>query len=460
MSRQRPRFDKPSKKGSKNPPVPLNAEDRRLANLNPAKPENRIAAYKAAIDKLEKQIKRLEPNFVGVNDLVSRIGIFTEFGFLEYLPAKAKLENLRRQKEVQELRLRTYKSSLNPSRKSQKRNEGKKGSNTPPATSEEPGAPPPTPGPPPVIYNAGAVKDAYFKMDQSLFKKQTDPKGYARGVTEIDGYIYSGNTPTATVINAIDLWKNSTSGKGMIQTYMPEGGFPPSYSTGETSGGFGDPKTMKRYGFQFLYNPGNITMTYGGVPDIDIGLLTSGKEEYNFMNPSIFKSGITFDVLINRMFDMQYLGPGGKLKGETQLSQIYSGKIPTDRDLKRIYNRGTMYDLEFLLQTMFGTAPLTTQLRDKTWDIGFLGPSPVEMHLGNKLRYKVLIESINVNHVIFDHRMVPLFTSVSISARRIPDYKVGEISDASQSSNITPRAPAGIPRSADAAERWIEGSRR
>jgi hypothetical protein len=97
-----------------------------------------------------------------------------------------------------------------------------------------------------------------------------------------------------------------------------------------------------------------------------------------------------------------------------------------------------MYDIEFLLQTMFSYSPLATELRNKTSDIGYLGAFPVEMHLGNKLRYVVIIDAINVRHAIFDHRMVPIYSTVSITARRIPDYLNSGVTDAAISGTITP----------------------
>ena len=176
--------------------------------------------------------------------------------------------------------------------------------------------------------------------------------------------------------------------------------------------------------------------------------MSSGTEDYLLTNPSVYRSEIKFQILLNRMSDIQYLGPGGKLKGPggtpigpeneaAAISRLYNGKLPTGKDLKKIYNRGTMYDLEFLLQTMFSYSPLATELRNKTSDIGYLGAFPVEMHLGNKLRYVVIIDSINVQHAIFDHRMVPIYSTVSISARRIPDYLNSGVTDASISSTIS-----------------------
>jgi hypothetical protein len=162
-------------------------------------------------------------------------------------------------------------------------------------------------------------------------------------------------------------------------------------------------------------------MSYGGVADVDPGMQSSGTEEFLLTNSSVFQSTIGIQVIINRMFDFQYINKTGVKSG--QISDFYAGNVPNNAEIKKIYNKGTMYDVEYLLQTMFPFEPYESQLRDKTSDIGFLGASPVELHLGNKLRYVAQINNISVNHVIFDNRMVPLFTTISISTNRIPDYK-------------------------------------
>jgi hypothetical protein len=210
----------------------------------------------------------------------------------------------------------------------------------------------------------------------------------------------------------------------MIQTWKnPANQFVSSSDSGLTPvAGVGTGK-IQRHGFQFIYNPTSIDMTYGGVSDVDPGWAASGKEKFLLSNPTVFQSSITVSIFINRMYDMKYLGPGGKLS--ESITDLYSGRLPTTADLKNIYKKGTMYDIEFLLQTMFPYAPVKTQLRGKTSDIGFLGPMPVELHLGNSLRYLVQINTIQVNHAIFDNRMVPLWSYVTIGANRIPDAKSG-----------------------------------
>jgi hypothetical protein len=420
---------------SKTPPVPANGSDRRFENMKPSNPINKLTSLREELKKLQLRIPDLERAIKKSQDLSRQEGIpvavFFEAKRYTIADARQLLLDLRGREAYLKKDIASWEGLVNGKKgNGSGGNKGNKGDSGPPENEGDSAKGAGTP----VIYNVPAVNDAYFKSDQSLFAKQTSANWYAEGKTQIDSYIYSGNTPKSVVTNALELWQSSSSGKGMIQTWFPSGK-PPGSSEGQTWSNMGAAKSVQKYGFQFLYNPGNISMSYGGVPDVDLTMLTSGTEDYLAANPSIFKSAISFDILINRMFDIQYLGPGGKLKGEVKATDIYSGKIPTAKDLKKIYNRGTMYDLEFLLQSMFAYSPVATELRNKTWDVGYLGGFPVEMHLGNKLRYVVLIDSITVNHVIFDHRMVPLFSNVSISARRVPDFKAGVVKDASGSSS-------------------------
>jgi hypothetical protein len=276
-----------------------------------------------------------------------------------------------------------------------------------------------------IVYNCSAVKEAYFPPNQTFFNKAGPHFESLGGENKFDKYIYAGNTPVQ-VADANDLWNKATAegaGKGMIQTWNPPGGVA-KYITDGTAKSLGLKGKIRRNGFQFIYNPTTIAMGYGGVVDIDPGFVASGRDPVLPQGGEAFQSTIGIQVIINRMYDLKYIAPGGKMKNG-QISDHYSGRLPTSNDLKRIYNRGTMYDIEYLLKTMFPYQDFTSQLRGKTSDIGYLGAMPVEFHLGNKLRYVGQINGINVNHVIFDYRMVPIFTTITISANRMPDYQGG-----------------------------------
>ena len=255
-------------------------------------------------------------------------------------------------------------------------------------------------------YNLPAVRDAYFKDNMSFFDYNTY------------------NQPRNYIADAKELWTNGISSKGMFQTWTP----PDGVVTSEFIDGFDIDNslgnaTWKKYGFQFLYNPGNISMSYSGNVDVDVSLMLSGREKFNPVSTKATQSTISFEILLNRMFDMQYYDKTtGRIQAGQNATQLYGSRFPRFADQTEIFNKGTMYDVEFLLKTLFGFEVPSQLGRGKTADMGFVIPRPVELHLGNKLRYLVYVEGFQLNHVIFDTRMVPLFTTLSITANRVPDY--------------------------------------
>jgi len=316
--------------------------------------------------------------------------------------------------------IRKLEGALNSSSKQQEQQQknGNKGNRGNRGNKEDVSGGPPSSDPAntAIEYNVSSVKEAYFTSKQDTLDTAK---------------LFAGNTP-AKVTQAMDLWKAGVSSKGMIVTHIPPGPKPAQYM--DSNGNWavpGDASSIKRSGFQFLYNPTTIGMTYGGVPPVDITMSTSGLEDYTLQAPSIYQSAINFEILINRMHDLEYIGENGTIKGGLRASDLWVGNIPDTKTLNRIYNKGTMYDIEFLLKTMFAVDPFPSLLRGRTTDIGFLGPSPVELHLGKKLRYVVMVDSITVDHVIFNSQMVPMFSTVRVSTRRIPDYRPGKVSNAS-----------------------------
>jgi hypothetical protein len=143
------------------------------------------------------------------------------------------------------------------------------------------------------------------------------------------------------------------------------------------------------------------------------------------------------------MYDMKYYiregenisdGEGGVNEPGTLrpgAGNVYGAEFVSLETQKAIYNMGTMYDFEYLLRTMMGYT-MQSALRDYSFfehkgtaDMGFLGARPVELHLGKNMRYLGYITNVNVEHVIFDNRMVPLFSNISIGFSRLPDYQTG-----------------------------------
>jgi hypothetical protein len=121
------------------------------------------------------------------------------------------------------------------------------------------------------------------------------------------------------------------------------------------------------------------------------------------------------------MMDMQYYNSDGSLRGDLR-DNPYVIPPTTTEEYRDLYEHGTMYDVEYLLRVLMGTTMNSYLRGERTADMGWLPAIPVELHLGNNLRYLGTINSINLNHAIFDSRMVPVFTTLDINFARLPDY--------------------------------------
>ena len=276
-----------------------------------------------------------------------------------------------------------------------------------------------------LVYNASAPTEAYFSTQETW-------EYHSKGKTL---NVMGSNVPKKLSDDAMDMWKNSTNHKGIIQPYVrrldnknTQGNISkPVAPNGYSSPAYDLSGKNERYAFQFLYNPGSVAMSYAGAPDIDVGAQIAGTEQFALLGSiGVTQSTIQFDLLINRMFDMKYYDPDTKMLRSDLKShpeKVYPGKTPSEKEQKDIYNKGTMYDLEFLLRALLGyAAPTVLRGGEMTADIGYIGSVPVELHLGTSLRYLGIVNSIAVKHLTFNERMVPLFTSVSLNFNRIPDF--------------------------------------
>jgi hypothetical protein len=284
----------------------------------------------------------------------------------------------------------------------------------------------------PVAYNIPSVKWAYFNNSGN-----SDTTGYSSIL------LNSGGSPAAVglVKNANQLWAsvNQGSHKGMFQTYTywklaskgtkditkQDPNLPDWY--------LGGSHQTKKYGFQFLYNPGTVQMGWGGTPYVDPGLIMSGKDVTPYITPSQTSSWISFDLIINRMPDMALLNSKGASEVAKNLTEVYG--LPQSKDdlapsgtrysdeLKTIQELGTMYDIEYLLSTLVGFREFSKLRGRYTADFGFLLGVPVELHLGKQMRYVGTILDFSVTHTIFSEGMVPIFTNLSITfSRRVEPF--------------------------------------
>jgi hypothetical protein len=301
------------------------------------------------------------------------------------------------------------------------------------------------------VYNVSGVTENYFKSTETFTYELKNNK-----------YQVMGSNAPSIVKSAGDLWSDSNAHKGMIasvdykklfQNNNPDSAFGPndpivpSSTSRETKDGNTtvtntqytsydwqfDLDAGKKYAFQFLYNPGTVDMTFMGTPDVDVGYEISGSDQFSLIGGiGMTQSTISFDLVLNRMFDMKYYdSKTERLKSpfNTNPKQIYPGRTPTYAEQQLIYRRGTMYDVDYLLRTLLGyKGPTTlrfggTGISDVgTADIGYLGALPVELHLGQNLRYLGIVNSLSVRHVVFNERMVPLFSTLRVQFNRIPDF--------------------------------------
>ena len=256
-------------------------------------------------------------------------------------------------------------------------------------------------------YNAPMVRSEYF-TDRS---PQT--------TTTVRGVSGAGN-----FTDARDMFAGTGVAKGTMQ--MPFD-LTKSAAWKNKTGIYKEDPTM--YGFKFLYNPTEVSMGWGMLETVDPNVIRSNAAGGIAPVTGIGLSTIDFTLLLNRISDMNFLDESGLAPGENNPYPGFDDKSRVE-DLKTIYKKGTMYDLEYLFKVLNGpSATHQTILNGQSADWGFLIGTQVELFLGDGLRYLVRVNGINVNHTIFNDRMVPVLSQVSISCGRYNDVGLS-VSDA------------------------------
>lgn len=236
------------------------------------------------------------------------------------------------------------------------------------------------------------------------------------------------STPGFNTTNAENYWKEKP-GRGVLRVNREWMKSILNSTTTEKgdSGKLDSPGLTQRnpdrrlYGFRFLYNPEKIQMVYDINADLHPGLIATGKDVFLPLTKS--SSALSMSLVLNRMEDMKYReNPRLAIR-----KQVYYGGGETEgllEDIKELHEKGTMYDLEYMFKVMNAPhAVFNSKLNGKTADMGFIRPSILELHLGNRLRYPVRVISLAVEHKIFDPRMVPIFSVVNITFGRFIEYE-------------------------------------
>jgi hypothetical protein len=249
-------------------------------------------------------------------------------------------------------------------------------------------------------YNAPLVAGAYLGQGISAdsLTGTLDSKGFPI------------NAPVFT--DAYSAWRGVTGGRGTIQMDR-------QYVTNIATQQKNEIKIDKQmYGFKFLYNPTTVSMGWGVQAELDPPYMASGEDIFRVIGANLITSTVVFEVLLNRIADFNHLKSDGSIVGAYPYGQV---DVPI-AERKQIYDRGTMYDLEYFFKTINGPrATFTSRFNGLTADAGWLLPSSMELHLGAGMRYRVRINEVSINHAIFNNRMVPILSTVRFVCGRYND---------------------------------------
>jgi hypothetical protein len=278
-------------------------------------------------------------------------------------------------------------------------------------------------------YNAPMVKEAYFSFNGIQDRLQNG--------TTMDRFNYN---------DAQNAWKGTVGAVGTIQMdrdFVQQ--LAPTVQAATADKKNKLPKFDNQlYGFRFLYNPTSVGMAWGMQQETVPSFEASGQDKSYPISAGLVTSTVSFSLMLNRIEDFNHIKSDGSWVSDAdkERSQTLNesnlpdfaknplnnvvGAYPTpvsQAERKMIYDRGTMYDIEYLMRTIMGPSPdFKSLLNGTTADRGWLRPTVVELHLGAGMRYRVRIDSLSVNHAVFDSRMVPILSTVNITAKRFNDF--------------------------------------
>lgn len=176
------------------------------------------------------------------------------------------------------------------------------------------------------------------------------------------------------------------------------------------------------WGFRATYNP--TTFSYQTAANTDVDWTLGAKD------PAILLAGnqtVSFDLYLNRIADLNAVRPSTGKGAVDGTSPMYPRPLEVEES-NGIYYRGTEYDLEFLYRVITGDpekknlllSPKYRNLGGVTSDLGYTTAVPCWLYLNENMRYYGSVASIQVNHVMFDLRMVPMLSVVTLTFARYP----------------------------------------
>jgi len=206
----------------------------------------------------------------------------------------------------------------------------------------------------------------------------------------------------------------------------------------------------KLWGFRFLFNPQYISFNMNSNNQVD---WTRPNENNAQLVASGIGGSITLNILLDRVADMASMKQWQKNGG----GEMKQGNYPVTMDAEQcagILHRGTEYDLEYLFRVLNGNPQKVILMGDDPKDglevfsanMGYLTQLPFIFKISERQRYKVIMQSISVEHSMFTRDMIPIRTVVQINLERLPDITSGKFSNFKQAESInliTPLTKAG-----------------
>ena len=267
--------------------------------------------------------------------------------------------------------------------------------------------------PPEYTYNAPMVRTAYLNPGLGITNSSPQQETSSRTISD-------PGRSSALLNDALTAWDGTLGVKGVIQMDRTT-----KFNLANVSSTNSKKIDGKLYGFKFLYNPKEVAMHWGMTDSLYNPEAVASTNTGAGFTLSLQNGTISFSLLLNRMGDQAWLDSNGFNSGDTgkRIEDIYPYFVD-DAELKEVYKNGTMYDLEYLFKTISGTSGTFVNPFDQlTADRGWLQGIQVELHLGKGLRYQVRVNSLDVNHVIFNENMVPILSEVNISCSRFLNVK-------------------------------------
>lgn len=199
------------------------------------------------------------------------------------------------------------------------------------------------------------------------------------------------------------------------------------------------------WGFRFLFNPQYISYNMNSNNQVD---WTRPNENNAALVASGIGGSITVNILLDRVADMITMRKWKESGGGT----LPQGPYPVSMDPEQcagILHRGTEYDLEYLFRVLNGNPQKVTLMGTNPKDglemlsanMGYITQLPFIFKVSERMRYKVIMSNISVEHSMFTREMIPIRTVVQLQLERLPDLASGGFKKYEQAEALSKLGP-------------------